>query len=249
MATSVATPLIKQFSTIAGVDTISSSSSLGSTNITIQFVLNRPIDAAASDVQAAISRTQRQLPQNMTTPPSYRKVNPADAPVLLLALKSNLVNMTSLDDIAENIISPTLSTIDGVAQVLIFGSQQYAVRIEIDPDKLAARGITVAQLQDAVASANSIAPLGTLIAGPQQLTLIADTQLSNAAEFGEHVIATRNGNDVRLKDVARVSIRSPISNQRPAMTAPAPSSWPCSASPMPTPCRWWTRCVPCCLIW
>ncbi len=204
MATSVATPLIKQFSTIAGVDTISSSSSLGSTSITIQFVLNRPIDAAASDVQAAISRTLRRLPPNMTDPPSYRKVNPADAPVLLMALKSKLVNMTELDDIAENILSPTISTIDGVAQVLIFGSQQYAVRIEIDPDKLSARGITVAQLQAAVASANSIAPLGTLIAGPQQLTLIADTQLSNASEFSNQVIATRNGNDVRLKDVARV---------------------------------------------
>jgi len=127
MATSVATPLIKQFSTIAGVDTISSSSSLGTTNITIQFVLSRPIDAAAADVQAAISRVQRQLPQNMTQPPSYRKVNPADAPVMLLAIKSDLISMTDLDNIAENIISPTLSTVDGVAQVQIFGPQQYAV--------------------------------------------------------------------------------------------------------------------------
>ncbi|MDE2383496.1 MAG: efflux RND transporter permease subunit [Alphaproteobacteria bacterium] len=204
MATSVATPLIKQFSTIAGVDTISSSSSLGTTNITIQFVLNRSIDAAAADVQAAISRVLRALPQNMTQPPSYRKVNPADAPVMLMAIKSKIVSMTDLDNIAENIISPTLSTLDGVAQVLIFGPQQYAVRIEMDPDALAAKGITVGQLQQAIASVNSISPLGTLVGGPQQLTLIANTQLANAGEFANQVIAIRNGSEVRLKDVARV---------------------------------------------
>ena len=204
MATSVATPLIKQFSTISGVDTISSSSSLGTTNITIQFVLNRSIDAAAADVQAAISRVSRNLPKDMTEPPNYRKVNPADAPVMLLAIKSDLISMTALDDIAENIISPTLSTIDGVAQVQIFGPQQYAVRIEMDPDALASKGITVGQLQQAIASVNSISPLGTLTGGPQQLTLIANTQLANAAEFGNQVIALRNGSEVRLKDVARV---------------------------------------------
>ena len=204
MATSVATPLIKQFSTISGVDTISSSSSLGTTNITIQFVLSRSIDAAAADVQAAISRVNRSLPKDMTEPPNYRKVNPADAPVMLLAIKSDIVSMTDLDNIAENIISPTLSTVDGVAQVLIFGPQQYAVRVEMDPDALAAKNITVGQLQTAIASINSISPLGTLTGGPQQLTLIADTQLANAAEFGNQVIAIRNGSEVRLKDLARV---------------------------------------------
>ncbi len=204
MATSVATPLIKQFSTISGVDTISSSSSLGTTNITIQFVLNRSIDAAAADVQAAISRVSRALPKDMTEPPNYRKVNPADAPVMLLAIKSDLISMTELDDIAENIISPTLSTVDGVAQVQIFGPQKYAVRIEMDPDALAAKDITVGQLQAAISSVNSISPLGTLTGGPQQLTLIANTQLANAAEFANQVIALRNGSEVRLKDVARV---------------------------------------------
>ncbi len=204
MATSVATPLIKQFSTIAGIDTISTSNSLGSTNITIQFVLSRPIDAAAADVQAAISRVLRDLPQNMTQPPSYRKVNPADAPVLLLAVKSDIASMTDLDDIAENILSPTLSTLDGVAQVQIFGSQQFAVRIEMDPDALAAKGITVGQLQAAITAANQQTPLGTLVGGPQQLTLLADTQLQNAEQFANQVIATRNGSEVRLRDVARV---------------------------------------------
>ncbi len=204
MATSVATPLIKQFSTIAGVDTISSSSSLGSTNVTIQFVLSRSIDAAAADVQAAISRVSRALPKDMTEPPNYRKVNPADAPVLLLALKSKIAPMTQLDDIAQNVISPTLSTVDGVAQVSIFGSQAFAVRIEIDPDALASKGMTVGQLQTAVAAANRNSPLGTLVAGPQQLTLLADTQLSNASEFANQVIAIRNGSAVRLKDVSRV---------------------------------------------
>jgi len=204
MATSVATPLIKQFSTIAGVDTISSSSSLGSTNITIQFVLNRSIDAAAADVQAAISRVQRNLPKNMTEIPNFRKVNPADAPILLMALKSDVASMTDLNSIAENIISPTLSTIDGVAQVQIYGPQQYAVRIELDPDALATKGITVAQMQAAIAAANQISPLGTISSSKQQLTLVANTQLQNAADFAEQVIATRNGAQVRLKDVARV---------------------------------------------
>ncbi len=204
MATSVATPLIKQFSTIAGVDTISSSSSLGASNITIQFVLNRSIDAAAADVQAAISRVQRNLPKAMTETPNYRKVNPADAPVLLMALKSDVASMTDLNSIAENIISPTLSTVDGVAQVQIFGPQQYAVRIELDPDALATKGITVAQMQSSIAAANQINPLGTLASSQQQLTLIANTQLQNAEQFANQVIATRNGAQVKLKDVARV---------------------------------------------
>ncbi|HEY4995146.1 MAG TPA: efflux RND transporter permease subunit, partial [Aestuariivirga sp.] len=204
MATSVATPLIKQFSTIAGVDAISTTSSLGATNITIQFVLSRSIDAAAADVQAAISRVSRKLPQNMTDPPSFRKVNPADAPVLLLALKSDIASLTDLNNIAVNIISPTLSTVDGVAQVLIFGQQNYAVRIELDPDALAAKGITVAQMQAAIAGVNQISPLGTLDSSKQQLTLIANTSLQNAAEFANQVIATHTGATVRLRDVARV---------------------------------------------
>ncbi|MBI2718881.1 MAG: efflux RND transporter permease subunit [Rhizobiales bacterium] len=204
MASSVATPLIKQFSTIAGIDSISTSNSLGSTSIAIQFVLDRNIDAAAQDVQAAIARAQRALPADMTSPPSYRKVNPADAPILLLALKSDTVPLTDLDAFAGQVISPTLSTLDGVAQVLIFGSQQHAVRIEIDPSALAMRGISSGQLQSAIAAVNSNTPLGTLQSARQQLTIVADTQLDRAADFAKLVIAQRNGNPVRLGDVTRV---------------------------------------------
>ncbi len=204
MATSVATPLIKQFSTIAGIDSIATTNSLGSTSIAIQFVLNRDIDAAAADVQAAIARTLKQLPQQMTSPPSYRKVNPADAPILLLSLVSDTVPMTDLDAFAENVISPSLSTIDGVAQVLIFGQQKYAVRIQIDPTALAARGISIDELQAAVASANSATPLGVLQNDQQQVTITSNTQLANAAGFANLIIATKNGHPVRLGDVTRV---------------------------------------------
>ncbi|MER9574240.1 efflux RND transporter permease subunit [Mesorhizobium sp. M0189] len=204
MATSVATPLIKQFATIAGIDSISTTNSLGTTSIAIQFVLNRDIDAAAADVQAAIARTQRQLPPEMTSPPSYRKVNPADAPILLMSLVSDTIPLTDLDAFAENVISPSLSTIDGVAQVSIYGQQKYAVRVQIDPTALAARGISIDQLQTAIASANSNTPLGVLKNNKQQLTITANTQLTNAAGFSNIIIATKNGHPVRLGEVTRV---------------------------------------------
>jgi HAE1 family hydrophobic/amphiphilic exporter-1 len=204
MATSVATPLIKQFATIAGIDTITSSSSQGNTQIAIQFNLNRNIDAAAADVQAAIARTQKQLPAEMTDPPSYRKVNPADAPILLLAIRSDVAPLSKLDAFAQQVISPALSTIDGVAQVQIFGSQKYAVRIQIDPNQLASRGIGVDDLQKAITAANVNTPVGTLENQQQRLTIDAQTQLSNAAQFGQVIIAVRNGKPVRLADVATV---------------------------------------------
>ena len=212
MATSVATPLIKQFSTIAGIDSISTSNSLGSTSIAIQFALSRNIDAAAADVQSAIARASRALPQEMTSPPSYRKVNPADAPILLLALQSDTVPLTDLDAFAQQVISPTLSTLDGVAQVQIFGSQQYAVRIQIDPAALAARGVSIDQMQAAIAAANKNTPLGTLQNDKQQLTLVANTQLSSAADFSKLIVAVHNGNPVRLGEVTRV-IDSVANNQ------------------------------------
>lgn len=204
MATSVATPLVKQFTTIAGIDSISTTNSLGSTSIAIQFVLNRNIDAAAADVQAAIARAQKQLPLEMTTPPSYRKVNPADAPIILLSLKSDVVPLSDLDAFAQKVISPALSTVDGVAQVLIFGSQKYAVRVRIDPVALAARGIGVDELQAAITAANANTPVGTLQNSQQQLTIQAGTQLANAAQFANTIITTRNGRPVRLGDVAKV---------------------------------------------
>jgi len=204
MATSVATPLIKQFATIAGIESISSTNAQGSTSITIQFVLTRNIDAAAADVQAAIARAQRQLPAEMTAQPSYRKLNPADAPVILLALKSDTAKLSDLDAFAQQVISPTLSTIEGVAQVQVFGSQKYAVRIQIDPTALASRGIGVDELQTALTAANANTPVGTLQNQSQLLTVQATTQLQNAAQFSDLIIAVRNGRAVRLGDVARV---------------------------------------------
>ncbi|MDO9192804.1 MAG: efflux RND transporter permease subunit, partial [Undibacterium sp.] len=142
MATSVALPLEKQFATIPGLSIISSSNTLGSTSLTLEFDQNRNIDAAAVDVQAALLRAQRSLPQDMTSPPSYRKVNPADAPVLILAMTSPSLSMAELTSFAEHLISPNLSTLAGVAQVNIFGSKRYAVRVRVLPDALAARNLT-----------------------------------------------------------------------------------------------------------
>ncbi len=204
MATSVDTPLIKQFETIEGIDSISATSSLGSTSITIQFNLSRNIDAAAADVQAAISRAQRSLPANMTSTPSYRKVNPASAPILLMALTTDTVPLTQVDDIAENVISPSLSTLPGVAQALIFGERTYAVRVDVDPQKLDARGLSMNQVASKLAAANDQTPVGSIQNSSQQMTIAADTQQKNAADFRTLVIAQPNGNFVRLGDVANV---------------------------------------------
>jgi hydrophobic/amphiphilic exporter-1 (mainly G- bacteria), HAE1 family len=205
MANAVATPLIKQFSTIAGIDTISATSSQSSTSIAIQFNLNRDIDSAAADVQSAIARVQRQLPAEMTEPPSYRKVNPADAPILILTLRSDLAPLPDMDAFAQQVISPALSTIDGVAQVSIFGSQKYAVRVQLDPDVLAARGIGVDEVQAAVSAANANTPVGTLKNKQQALTLQAETELSNGEQFRNIIVATRNGRPVRLGELATVT--------------------------------------------
>jgi HAE1 family hydrophobic/amphiphilic exporter-1 len=204
MANAVATPLIKQFATIAGIDTISSTSSQDQTSITIQFVLDRDIDAAAADVQSAIARVQRQLPVEMTTPPSYRKVNPADAPVLILALSSDIAPLQEIDAFAQQVISPSLSTIGGVAQVQVFGTQKYAVRVQLDPDALASRGIGVDEVQAAITAANASTPLGTLRNPSQSLTIQAQTGQTNAEQFGNVIVAVRNDRPVRLADVAKV---------------------------------------------
>jgi HAE1 family hydrophobic/amphiphilic exporter-1 len=204
MATSVALPLEKQFQTISGLKTISSSSTLGNTSLTLEFQEDRDIDAASLDVQAALLRAQRSLPEGMSSPPSYRKVNPADSPVLFVALTSPSLAPTELQDYAEHLISPALSTIDGVAQVNIFGAKRYAVRVRVAPEALAARNIGLDELSAALRAANVNTPLGTLDGPRQTLTLQANRQLRNAAEFGELIVATRAGNSVRLKDVASV---------------------------------------------
>ena len=204
MASSVALPLEKQFSTIAGLTMISSTSTLGSTSLTLEFDPSRNIDAAAVDVQAALFRSLRSLPVEMTSPPSYRKVNPADAPVLLIALTSPSLNLSDLNDYAENLITPSLSTIDGVAQVAIYGQKRFAVRIKVSNDLLSQRNMTLEELQVAIRGANANTPVGVLDGARQTLTIQANKQLRNAREFGSVVIASRNGAPIFLRDVAEV---------------------------------------------
>ncbi|MGI8744985.1 MAG: efflux RND transporter permease subunit [Bryobacteraceae bacterium] len=204
MASSVATPLERQFSTIAGVDSMSSVSQLGNTNITIQFKLSRNIDGAAQDVQASIAKAGSQLPPGMPTPPIYQKVNPADQPILYLALSSPTLPLSTVDEFAETLMAQRISMVDGVAQVAVFGSQKYAVRIQVDPDALSARGIGIDQVQQAVAQSNVNKPTGTLYGHNQAFTVQANGQLTNAAAYRPLIVAYRNGNPVRLDEVARV---------------------------------------------
>jgi HAE1 family hydrophobic/amphiphilic exporter-1 len=204
MATSVALPLEKQFSTIPGLSIISSSNTLGRTSLTLEFAQGRDIDAASVDVQAGLLRAQRALPEDMLTPPSYRKVNPADAPVLFLTLTSPSMSLSDLNDYAEHLISPTLSTLSGVAQVTIYGQKRYAVRVRVDPKALSARNIGLDELATALTNANVNTPVGTLEGKEQTLTLQANRQLRNAAEFADLIISNRGGNPVRLRDVASV---------------------------------------------
>ena len=203
MAAAVATPLEKQFSTIAGIDAMTSSSTLGSTNITLQFTLSRDIDAAAQDVQAAISKTLRQLPPGIQ-PPSYNKSNPADSPILYLTLTSATMPLPALDEYAETFLAQRLSTVNGVAQVQVFGSAKYAVRIQVDPKALASRGIGLDEVTAAVSAGNPNLPTGTLWGPQRAYTVLADGSISSAPEFRQLAVTYENGAPVRLGDVARV---------------------------------------------
>src|SRR5438105_8042842 len=203
MAAAVATPLEKQFSTIAGLDAMTSSSTLGNSNVTLQFVLSRNIDAAAQDVQAAISKTLRQLPPGIQ-PPSYNKSNPADSPILYLALTSNTLPLSALDEYAETFLAQRLSTVNGVAQVQVFGSAKYAVRIQVDPRALAARGIGLDEVTAAVSAGNPNLPTGILWGPQRAYTVLADGSISSAPEFRQLAVTYQNGTPVRLQDVARV---------------------------------------------
>ncbi|AGW92458.1 efflux RND transporter permease subunit [Cupriavidus sp. DF5525] len=205
MAASVATQLEKQFATIPGVTVISSQNTLGNSSITIEFNNDRDIDDAAVDVQAALFRAQRSLPIEMTVPPSYRKVNPADAPVLLLAINSPAMSLADLNAFGDNLISPTLATLPGVAQVQIFGQKRFAVRVRAHPDALAARGLTLDELATALNRANANTPVGTLDSARQTLTIQANRQLTSADAFRNIIVASQpNGALVRLSDVAEV---------------------------------------------
>ena len=205
MASSVATPLERQFSTISGLDVISSTSTLGSTSITLEFGQDRDIDSAAIDVQAALLRAQRALPAEMTTPPSYRKINPAEASIIFLSLTSPAMPLSELNSFADDLIAPTLSTLPGVAQVNIYGRKKYAVRVHVRPGELAARNLTVDDIASALRGANANSPVGTLEGPRQTLVIQANRQLDNAAAFADLIVATApNGSPVRLSEVALV---------------------------------------------
>ena len=204
MASAVATPLERQFSTIAGIDSMTSTSALGVTNITIQFTLERNIDAAGQDVQAAIAKAATLLPPGMPTPPIYQKVNPADQPILYMALSSPTLPLYTVDEYAQTFLAQRISTISGVAQVTIFGSQKYAVRVQVDPRALAARGIGIDEVEAAVARANVNKPTGTLWGPSQAYNVQATGQLMDAAAYRPVIVAYRNGSPVRLEELGRV---------------------------------------------
>lgn len=205
MAASVALPLEKEFSTIDGITVISSTNFLGSTSITLEFNNDRDIDKAAVDVQAALLRAQKRLPIEMTIPPSYRKVNPADTPVLVVRMSSPSVNLSELNAYAENLLSPNISTISGVAQVLVYGAKRYAVRVRVHPDALANRNLTMDDVAVAINKANANSPVGVLDGPRQAITIYANPQLVKPEEFGDLIISQKNGLPIYLKDIAEVS--------------------------------------------
>ena len=204
MATSVATTLERQFATIAGIDSMTSSSGIGSTAITIQFTLDRSIDAAAQDVQNAISVALKKLPPGMPTPPSVQKVNPADQPILFFTLSSPTLALSAVDEYAENLMAQRISSLAGVAQVNVFGAQKWAVHAQLDPAILAAHHIGIDEVEQALTQHNVNLPVGTLWGKEQAMTLKATGQLLTAPSFGRMIVAYRNGSPVRLAELGQV---------------------------------------------
>ena len=204
MAASVATPLEKQFSTISGLDSMISSSNLGNTRITLQFSLERNIDAAALDVQTAISAAMRRLPSDLPAPPSFRKVNPADLPVFYLSMSSATMRLSDVNEYAENLVAQRLSTVNGVSQVQVYGSQKFAVRVQVDPEAVAARGIGIDEIATALEQGNSNLPVGSLSGKVREYTLQSSGGLMKAEEYKPLVVAWRGGAPVRLREVATV---------------------------------------------
>ena len=204
MASAVATPLEKQFTTIAGLDNMNSTSSQGSTQITLQFNLSRNLDAAAQDVQSAIAAAARQLPPQMPAPPSYQKVNPADSPIVYLALTSSTLPLSQLDEYGQTLIAQRISTISGVAQVQVIGTQKYAVRVQLDPRELATRGVGIDEAAAAVSNANVNLPTGILYGPKTAFTVQASGQINDAAAYRPVIVAYKNGSPVRIEQVGRV---------------------------------------------
>ena len=204
MAASVAGIIERQLSTIAGISSMSSQSSQGQSTITIQFDLNRNIDAASLDVQTALTIAQRRLPIEMTIPPSFRKVNPADYPVIYISLSSDTLPLSAVNEYGEITVGQTLSQIPGVAQVLVYGSQKFAIRVQVDPQAAAARGLTLDDVRAAVTNANSSTPVGTLNGPKQDVALVASGQMPKASEYSKVIVAWRNGSPVKLDEIATV---------------------------------------------
>ena len=201
MASAVAMPLEKQFSTIAGLDSMTSSSSQGSTQITLQFNLTRNLDAAAQDVQSMIAKAARDLPQNLPSPPSYQKVNPADQPILYLSLSSPTMRLSDVDEYAETLIAQRVSMVSGVAQVSVYGAQKYAVHVKLNPMALASRQVGIDEVESAVEKGNVNLPTGTLYGTHQQFVVQANGQLNKAADYNPLIVAYRNGAPVRIGDL------------------------------------------------
>ena len=204
MASAVATPLERQFSTIAGIDSMTSTSALGLTQITVVFTLDRNIDAAAQDIQAALAAAAPLLPPGMPTPPSYKKVNPADQPILYLALSSPTLPLYTVDEYAQTMLAQRISTITGVAQVQVFGSQKYAVRVQVDPRAMATLGVGIDEVQNAIAQSNVNLPTGTIYGQYQSFNVQATGQLTNALAYKPLIVAYRNGSPVRLEQLGNV---------------------------------------------
>jgi len=204
MASTVATPLEREFSTIAGVTSMNSTNTLGASSITVQFALDRKIDAAAQDIQAAISRAGGRLPTSMPRPPSYQKVNPAEQPVFYLALGSTTLPMYTVNEYADTLLAQRLSMISGVSRVMVYGAQKYAVRVQVDPDKLAARGIGIDEVQRAVAASNTNLPTGRLDGDKQAFTIESSGSLPNASAYRPIIVAWKNGTPVRLEELGNV---------------------------------------------
>jgi hydrophobic/amphiphilic exporter-1 (mainly G- bacteria), HAE1 family len=204
MASSVASPIERQLSTISGISSMNSSSSLGLAQITIQFDLGRNIDGAALDVQTALATAARLLPIEMTIPPSFRKVNPGDFPVLYVSLRSDTVPLSTVDEYAETVLAPQISQLPGVAQVLVYGAQKFAVRVQVNPVEAASRNIALEDVRSVVAKANSSTPVGVLTGPKQSVTLAATSAMPHAADYRDVVVAYRNGSPIKLSQIARV---------------------------------------------
>ena len=204
MAASVATPLEREFSNIDGLDSMTSSSNLGNTQITLQFDLRRDLDSAAQDVQAAISRASRRLPADMPTPPSYSKVNPAEQPILFIAVSSPTLPLYTVNEYAQTMLAQRISTVRGVAQVMVYGAQKYAVRVEVDPKAMAARGIGIDEVATAIRNSNVNMPTGALYGANKAFTIQSNGQLTAADDYRPLVVAYRDGKPVRLQDLGRV---------------------------------------------